>query len=91
MLVVDDALISARNFNLPSTSTPYLPVDFVAKHFQASATTHINQSKGLLFQSHTDLQAETVSTSKRSETCYDRWQTAHQHHTFEPLHIQVSL
>lgn len=41
--VVSDALSSARNFNIPSASTPYLPVDFVAKHFQASATTHFNQ------------------------------------------------
>lgn len=91
VLVVTDALAYARNFNIPSASTSYLPVDFVAKHFQASATTHYNQSGGLLLQSHTDLSAETVSTSKKGETCFGRWQSAHQQHTFEPLHIQVSV
>lgn len=47
------------------------------------------QANSLFLQSHTDYFGGTISTTKKTETCYGRWQ--HQPHALEPLHIQVSI
>ncbi|XP_031635992.1 protein winged eye isoform X3 [Contarinia nasturtii] len=91
---VSDSLLAARGFNTPSVNAPYLPVsslDLVAKNFQAAAAAaQFSQAKSLFLQSQTDLFGSTISTTKKSETCFGRWQTTHQQqHVFEPLHIQV--
>ncbi|XP_055326828.1 protein winged eye isoform X6 [Sitodiplosis mosellana] len=91
---VTDSLLATRGYSTPPVSAPYLPVsslDFVAKNFQAAAAAaqFSQQAKSLFLQSQTDLFGSTISTTKKSETCFGRWQTTHQQHVFEPLHIQV--
>lgn len=47
------------------------------------------QANSLYLQSQTGFFGGTISTTKKTETCFGRWQ--HPSHALEPLHIQVSF
>lgn len=72
----------------------FIPKSILIKLLLSSSVfvyVYVNQAKSLFLQSQTELFGSTISTSKKSETCFGRWQTTHQQHVFEPLHIQVSF